>query len=408
MGRTKQDIAEARSAAALGGLVQDAKKRERKAKVAEVLKDMKKSPDKVDAIHAASKVAGMAKSPQKDVWPDEYENATIKKMKQDTAFFVWLPKATGCPVDKKQTQVIKKKDGAAGIKIFQRAHVCTLMAPWGPMTKSLWFDHWNARLEKVGGFFELVLDREYNIDWVQSGHFQLHPTPNELAEGDEDDFIYTHLRFRGELWPISSDTKFTREYTVGMNWDHYQAYIWDPLKPWNKTPCREIIAASVAQDILPLEDAPKLPALPAPASGSGQTQLSLPAPATPMASASADSAKKHEQVTPKTDTATVRSVESGSSEAGAMTTMLEEFGEVGHEPESSKSESVDEVQSPSGGKVQVVPSIKHAKVITNPGIPQMSDDEEDSVPPSAPSLRRDSAQAALKTFKARRVKMPRT
>ena len=220
------------------------KHKEIKAEIDAALKD--NDSMKIKAMHAASKL-GKITVPQKDAFDERFANKTIKQIPCDVLWKKWLLQVPGQPIKKAEAPMLQKVDSSNGLKLFQRVHVAGVNAGFGPLLHVEWYAYWNGRLEWLGGWPTIVLTPNFEIDWGVSGHYTLEPTPSDTPADADDDFRYTHLRFRGVSFPIDYkkvDTILRRGYRVALNWDYISAYVYHPKNVNNQTPCKDILYAA--------------------------------------------------------------------------------------------------------------------------------------------------------------------
>ena len=139
-------------------------------------------------------------------------------------------------------------------KLFLRGHVVDLTVQFGPLGYDDWKKHWGGRYTDMGGWpKELTVNDDYSIsrNTPGSGIYELRPhLPPDSTTEEIDAHVYTQIAFRGGGRDVSfdatGDTRLSGRYVLADNFCTYDAYVWDPQKPWNQVPCRSFLAVRFA------------------------------------------------------------------------------------------------------------------------------------------------------------------
>lgn len=225
-----------------------------------VMDQLKSNPEKMQSVKAVLK---MDKSERWDraanLNPELNNKAIVRLPPRFLAFEFFVAMKT---ITRNEMTAIIRTDGRAPLKMLMRLCVVPPSCLIGPLQKSRWIDLWTNRMQCFGHGLALVSwDRDFNIDWMRSGLFALHPEQPE--DTDSSKHIYKDIEFLGMRASLEGDVVVRGTWTVASNWSLYEAELVNPSRADMRLKCSSFFAPKLIEDRVPPMNA--LPESPLPA-----------------------------------------------------------------------------------------------------------------------------------------------
>ena len=92
-------------------------------------------------------------------------------------------------------------------------------------------------------------DEHFVIDWANSAHYSFQPPKPEECPPNEH--RYTRIVFKGKSVTLGDDVVIKASWHVESNWDHMEAFAFNPEAPWRKEVCYKFFTDALSEELVP-------------------------------------------------------------------------------------------------------------------------------------------------------------